>query len=41
MTGWEGELEGCAARLSDMENKKLQLMKNRLWRRIAGALSRA
>jgi ribonuclease HII len=34
MASWEDELKLCAARLSEMENKKLQLMKNRLWKRI-------
>lgn len=34
MTSWEAELKGCTERLSEMENKKLQLMKGRLWRRI-------
>jgi ribonuclease HII len=36
MISWEVELEACAQRLSDMEMKKLRLMKGRLWRRIAG-----
>jgi ribonuclease HII len=34
MSGWEIEIKTCAGRLSEMENKKLQLMKNRLWKRI-------
>jgi ribonuclease HII len=34
MSDWEIEIKACAERLSEMENKKLQLMKNRLWRRI-------
>jgi ribonuclease HII len=34
MSGWEVEVKACAERLSEMENKKLQLMKNRLWKRI-------
>ena len=34
MSGWEVEIKACAERLSEMENKKLQLMKNRLWKRI-------
>lgn len=34
MSGWEVEIKACAGRLSEMENKKLQLMKNRLWKRI-------
>ena len=36
MVSWEAELKACGGRLSDMENKKLQLMKNRFWRRIGG-----
>ena len=36
MVSWEAELKACGERLSDMENKKLQLMKNRFWRRIGG-----
>jgi ribonuclease HII len=36
MISWEVELEACAQRLSDMEMKKLRLMKGRLWRRIGG-----
>jgi ribonuclease HII len=34
MSDWEIEIKACAERLSEMENKKLQLMKNRLWKRI-------
>ena len=34
MAGWEAELSACAERLSEMENKKLQLMKARLWKRV-------
>jgi ribonuclease HII len=34
MSDWEIEVKACAERLSEMENKKLQLMKNRLWKRI-------
>ena len=34
MSGWEVEIKACAERLSEMENRKLQLMKNRLWKRI-------
>jgi ribonuclease HII len=36
MVSWELELKTCAERLSEMEMKKLQLMKGRLWRRIGG-----
>lgn len=36
MSGWEKELASCAGKLSGTENKKLQLMKNRLWKRISG-----
>ena len=36
LTSWEVEVEACGDRLSEMENKKLQLLKGRLWRRIAG-----
>src|SRR6185503_15658692 len=32
---WEIEIKACAGKLSEMENKKLALMKNRLWKRIA------
>ena len=35
MASWEAEFEACTARLSEMENKKLQLMKSRLWKRIS------
>ena len=34
MMRWESELKACGERLSEMENKKLQLMKNRLWKRL-------
>jgi ribonuclease HII len=34
MTRWEIELQACVERLSEMENKKLQLLKGRVWRRI-------
>jgi ribonuclease HII len=37
MTTWEVELEACGERLSEMESKKLQLMKTRLWRRIGAS----
>src|SRR5262245_40459765 len=36
MASWEVEIKACGDRLSEMENKKLQLMKGRLWRRIGG-----
>jgi ribonuclease HII len=36
LTSWEVEVEACGGRLSEMENKKLQLLRGRLWRRIAG-----
>jgi ribonuclease HII len=36
MSDWEIEVRASAERLSEMENKKLQLMKNRLWKRIGG-----
>jgi ribonuclease HII len=35
MSDWETEIKACADRLSEMENKKLQLMKSRLWKRIS------
>jgi ribonuclease HII len=35
MTDWETEISACAERLSEMENRKLQLMKSRLWKRIS------
>jgi ribonuclease HII len=35
MSDWEAEMKACADRLSEMEYKKLQLMKNRLWKRIS------
>ena len=34
MTDWERELNGLGERLTEMENKKLHLMKNRQWKRI-------
>jgi ribonuclease HII len=34
MSQWEAEIKASAERLSEMEHKKLQLMKNRLWKRI-------
>jgi len=37
MTAWEADVERCTAQLSEMENKKLQLMKGRLWKRIGSA----
>ncbi len=40
MTHWEAEIRLCAGQLSEMENKKLQLMKTRLWKRV-GALRSA
>lgn len=36
MAGWEAEIKVCAERLSEMENKKLQLMRGRLWKRVSG-----
>ena len=33
MTHWEAEIQSAGANLSEMENKKLHLMKNRLWKR--------
>ena len=36
ISAWEIELKACADRLSEMENKKLHLLKNRLWRRLTG-----
>jgi hypothetical protein len=35
MVGWEAELAAAGERLSENEQKKLHLMKNRLWRRIS------
>ncbi len=32
---WESEIKLCAERLSEMENKKLHLMKTRLWKRVS------
>lgn len=34
---WEQDLKAIGEKLSDMESKKLCLMKNRLWKRIAAA----
>lgn len=34
MTQWEGEIKAAGENLSEMENKKLHLMKNRLWKRL-------
>jgi ribonuclease HII len=31
---WEAELNACAAKLSVNENRKLSLLKNRLWKRV-------
>jgi ribonuclease HII len=36
LSAWEVEIETACAKLSEMENKKLHLMKNRLWKRIGG-----
>ena len=36
MSVWETEIKACVDRLSEMESKKLHLMKNRLWKRIGG-----
>jgi len=33
---WEAALDACRERLSEMENKKLHLMKGRVWRRVGG-----
>ena len=35
MSDWQRALAASGAQLSEMENKKLQLMKNRLWKRIS------
>lgn len=35
MTAWEKEIAACSERLSEMENRKLHLMKNRLWKRVS------
>jgi ribonuclease HII len=35
MTDWEAEVKVCAERLSEMEYKKLQLMRSRLWKRVS------
>jgi ribonuclease HII len=37
MSEWENEIKASAERMSEMENKKLHLMKNRLWKRIGGS----
>lgn len=37
MSVWEAEIKACAGKLSDMEKKKLHLLKNRLWKRIGGS----
>jgi ribonuclease HII len=34
MANWEARLEACEGQLSEMENKKLQLLRGRVWRRI-------
>lgn len=34
---WEAEMKAAAERLAEMECRKLQLMKNRLWKRISGS----
>jgi ribonuclease HII len=34
MTHWEEEIKAACEGLSEMENKKLHLMKNRLWKRL-------
>jgi ribonuclease HII len=36
MVAWETQIKACAERLSEMEHKKLLLMRSRLWKRIAG-----
>jgi ribonuclease HII len=36
MADWEREIKAIGEKLSEMENKKLHLMKNRLWKRIGG-----
>jgi len=36
MAHWEADVKVCADRLSEMENKKLHLMKTRLWKRVSG-----
>lgn len=36
MTVWEKEIRAASASLSEMENKKLHLMKNRMWKRLGG-----
>jgi len=37
MADWERTIRTEAANLSEMENKKLHLLKNRLWKRIGGS----
>jgi ribonuclease HII len=37
MGNWEMEIKASVDKLSEMENKKLHLMKNRLWKRIGGS----
>jgi ribonuclease HII len=34
LTGWEADINEACDHLSEMENKKLHLMKNRLWKRL-------
>lgn len=34
LSAWESEMKRCAGNLSEMEYRKLQLMNNRLWKRI-------
>jgi len=36
MTQWEAQLDACERQLSEMENRKLQLLRSRVWRRIGG-----
>ncbi len=38
MPAWEKDIRSIGGRLSEMENKKLHLMKNRLWKRLGNAL---
>jgi ribonuclease HII len=37
MTAWEAELRGCRGHLGEIELKKLQLLRSRVWRRLSGA----
>lgn len=37
MSAWELEVQACVDRLSEMENRKLQLMKSRLWKKVSGS----